>query len=95
MSTVHVDGADFVVEAEDVARAFGMDATEVLRHLKGGTITTRCEKGVGEHEGRHRLIFSHEGCVLRLTVDEAGKVLSRAVFARPPDRDRERGGASR
>ncbi len=84
MSTVQVDGEAFVVEADDLAGAFGMDAAEVLRRLKAGMLTSRCEQGIGEHEGRHRLIFSHEGRVLRLTVDGDGRILSRTVFAAPP-----------
>ena len=84
MSTVQVDGEAFVVEADDLAGAFGMEAAEILRRLKAGTLTSRCEQGIGEHEGRHRLIFSHEGRMLRLTVDGDGRILSRAVFAAPP-----------
>ena len=87
MSVVWIDGEDFIVEAEDLAGAFGMEAEEVLRCLRAGLLTTRCEKGVGEHDGRHRLIFSHEGRVLRLTVDRDGKVLSRALFAQRPARE--------
>ena len=67
MSVVRIDGEDFIIEAEDLASAFGMEAEEVLRRLSEGLLTTRCEKGVGEHDGRHRLTFSHEGRVLRLT----------------------------
>ncbi len=84
MSTVHVDGGAFVVEAEDLARGFGVDAAEVIQALRDGIVTSRCEKGIDEHDGRHRLIFSHKGRVLRLTVDDAGRILSRAVFAPPP-----------
>lgn len=84
MSTVHIDDEAFVVEAEDLARAFGVHASEIIQGLREGLVTSRCEKGIDEHDGRHRLIFAHQGRVLRLTVDGAGKVLSRAVFARPP-----------
>ena len=86
MSTVHIEGEAFVVEAEDLARAFGLDASEVIQALREGIVTSRCEKGIGEHDGRHRLIFSYKGRVLRLTVDDAGRILSRAVFAPPPAR---------
>lgn len=81
---VNIDGEDFVVDAKDLADAFGVDAAEVLRRLRVGVLTSRCEKGVGEHAGRHRLIFSHGGRVLRLTVDADGAILSRVVYAPPP-----------
>ena len=86
MTAVHVDGEDFVVEAEELSRAFGVDPPEVIRWLREGILTSRCERGIGEHEGCHRLIFSHERRVLRLTVGDDGRVLSRAFFTRPPAR---------
>ena len=89
MSTVQIDGENFVIEAEDLARAFGMDAPEVLRRLRAGLLMTRCEKGIGEHAGCHRLSFSLEGRVLRLTVDGDGRILSRALIARPPAPERK------
>ncbi|MBR0671597.1 hypothetical protein GXW76_10480 [Roseomonas soli] len=87
MSAVHVDGEAFVVDAEDLARAFHVNTAEVFRSLREGILTSRCEKGIDEHEGRHRLIFSHHGRVLRLTVDGEGRILSRVVIARPPGRE--------
>lgn len=85
MSTVHVEGGTFVVEAEDLARAFGVDAAEILRDLRDGRLTSRCETGIAEDAGRHRLIFSRQGRRLRLTVDGGGRILSRAVFAPQPE----------
>ena len=81
---VRIDGEDFVVDANDLAGAFGLHAAEVLRKLRVGALTSRCEKGIGEHAGRHRLIFTHEGRVLRLTVDADGAIVSRVVYAPPP-----------
>lgn len=86
MSAVHIDGEDFVVEAEDLAHAFGMAAEEVIRDLQAGVLTSRCEKGMGEHDGRYRLTFSHHGSRLRLTLDGDGRIISRVMFARPPAR---------
>jgi hypothetical protein len=84
MSVVRIHGGEFVVEAEDLARAFGVTAGDVIRDLREGNLTSRCEKGIDEHEGRHRLIFSHKGRMLRLTVDREGRILSRMMVARPP-----------
>lgn len=95
MSAVRIDGEDFVVEAEDLARAFGVNADEVIRSLREGTLTSRCEKGIDEHEGRHRLIFSHQGRMLRLTVDGDGRILSRVMIAQPPAREPQPGSVAR
>jgi len=84
MSAVQLDAGGFVVEAEDLAHAFGVTADAVVRDLRAGLLTSRCEKGIGEHDGCHRLIFSHQGRTLRLTVDGDGRIVSRVVFARPP-----------
>ena len=81
---VHIDGGDFVVDADELARGFGLDATEVLRKLQEGALTSRCEKGIDEHAGRHRLVFTHEKRILRLTVDADGAILSRMMYAPPP-----------
>ena len=86
MSTVQIDAGGFVVEAEDLARAFGVTEDAVLRDMRAGLLTSRCEKGIDEHEGRHRLIFTHQGRTLRLTVDDEGRIVSRVVFAEPPAR---------
>jgi len=91
MSAVRIDCGDFVVEADDLARAFGVNADDVIRDLRKGILTSRCEKGVDEHEGRHRLIFSHQGRMLRLTVDGEGRILSRMMVARPPAAERKLG----
>ena len=91
---VRIDGEDFVVDANDLAAAFGMDAAEVFGKLQAGLLTSRCEKGIGEHAGRHRLIFSHKGRFLRLTVDADGAILSRVTHAPPPpDRRCEKAGS--
>ncbi|WP_373290348.1 DUF6522 family protein [Neoroseomonas lacus] len=47
-------------------------------------LTSRCAEGIGEHAGHHRLIFTHRGRVLRLTVDAAGAIVYRVMFAPPP-----------
>ena len=77
----------FQVEAELIAEGFGLTPDEVNRRMREGLMTSRCEKGVGEDEGRWRLTFYSGGRVLRLTLDTDLNVISRASFdaSRRPD----------
>ncbi|MFC7704371.1 DUF6522 family protein [Plastorhodobacter daqingensis] len=78
MSGVTREGEGFVVEAALLAEGLGLQADEVPELMRSGQISSRCEKGTGEHEGRWRLSFRLGGRTLRLTVDGAGRILARA-----------------
>lgn len=83
MTQIEMSGESFVVDAELIADAFRIEPEEVRRRMQSGAITSRCEKGMDEDEGRWRLVFHHDGRALRLTVDGTGRVLGRATFAAP------------
>ncbi|TFL17255.1 DUF6522 family protein [Jannaschia formosa] len=83
MTGIEMGEEGFVVDAQIVAEAFRIEAPDVRRLLQSGAMTSRCEKGVDEDEGRWRLVFFHGGRALRLTVDGTGALLSRATFAAP------------
>ena len=51
--------------------------------MRQGQITSRCEQGMDKDAGRWRLSFFHRNRALRLTVDEEGRILSRARFDTP------------
>lgn len=80
MSGVERDGDRFVLEAQVVARAFGLSPEETRRRMREGQITSLCEAGEEEHAGRWRLTFRHQGRALRLVVDEKGEILNRSTF---------------
>ncbi|WP_299822303.1 DUF6522 family protein [uncultured Jannaschia sp.] len=73
----------FVVDADILADAFGIKAAGIRNLMQSGAITSRCEKGADEDEGRWRLAFFHGGRALRLTVDETGRILGRSRFDAP------------
>ena len=75
--------AGFEVEAELIGDAFRIEPSEVTALMRSGTITSLCERGVSEDEGRWRLTFFHGGRALRLTVDGMGEILLRATFDAP------------
>lgn len=83
MTGIDPTGEGFQVEAELIAEGFGLTQDEVSRRMRDGRMTSRCEKGTGEDEGRWRLTFFSEGRTLRLTLGPDLEVISRASFAAP------------
>jgi hypothetical protein len=83
MSGIEIGDEGFVVDAAIVAEAFGLSAPDIQPMMRSGAITSRCEKGVDADAGRWRLTFFHAGRAVRLTVDEAGKLLTRSTFDAP------------
>lgn len=81
---VSIGAEGFVVEAGVLAEAFGLTPAEVAAAMREGLIVSRHETGIDADAGRHRLSFYHDGRVLRLTVDDSGRILSRAMFDAPP-----------
>lgn len=83
MTRVEISESGFVVDAKLLAEAFKIDAADVQSQMKSGAITSVCEQGVDADEGRWRLTFYHDNRALRLTVDQAGCVLSQSRFDAP------------
>ncbi len=73
----------FQVDAELIAEGLGLPPAEVTQRMRDGRITGRCEKGMGEDEGRWRLTFYSGGRALRLTIGPDLDILSRASFDAP------------
>ena len=83
MSGIEIGDEGFVVDAAIVAEAFGLPAPDIQPMMRSGAITSRCEKGVDADAGRWRLTFFHAGRAVRLTVDEAGELLTKSTFDVP------------
>lgn len=80
MTPVERNADDFVIDASLLADAFGLSLEETRARMRAGTITSRCEAGVGEDAGRWRLTFHHGGRACRFIVDAGGHILTRATF---------------
>ena len=77
---VTFDDDGIEVDATVIAEGMGVQPQDVLERLRSGTITTRCEKGMDEDEGRYRLTFLSQSRRLQLIVDGSGKILKRGVI---------------
>lgn len=89
MTEVTVTADGFVVDAELIGAALGIDAASVPARMRAGEITSRCETGIDDDAGRFRLLLFCGDRALRLTVDGQGKVLARATFSAPRRRGRD------
>ena len=91
MSGVTITAEGFEVDANLVAKAFGLEQSTLQDLMRAGEVTSICETGVDADAGRFRLTFRHQARVLRLTVDAAGHVLGHSTFDAPrPDQGKAR-----
>lgn len=68
------------VEASAIASGLGLDADQVPALMRRGEITSICETGVGDDEGRRRLTFFFRNIRLSLVIDTAGRLLERGAI---------------
>lgn len=76
---VEIADGDIVIDAALLAPLFGIAAAEVPGLMRAQAITSICERGTGEDEGRYRLSFFHRNRRVRLSVDPAGRVVQRSA----------------
>ncbi|MBV6418044.1 MAG: hypothetical protein CMLOHMNK_02824 [Steroidobacteraceae bacterium] len=76
LAKVEFDGESFSVDAALVARGFGVTPVLLRSLMRRGKIVSRCERGMGEDAGKHRLTFLYGVRRLRLLVDDAGNVIT-------------------
>lgn len=68
------------LDATVVAAGLKISPTDLLQRLRDGTVTTRCETGVGEDAGRLRLTFFSDNRRLQLVADHNGAIIQRRVL---------------
>lgn len=66
------------IEASVIGAGLGIEPAQVQAGLDDGTISTLCERGVGEDLGRYRVTFYCGKRRLRLMVDAGGRILETA-----------------
>lgn len=80
MAMIEFEDGGIQVDAMVVAEGFKIDPSLVQARMREGKITTLCERGIDDDEGRHRLTFFSENRRLRLLVDEEGNILHRSAI---------------
>ncbi len=79
-------GDGFAIEAEDLGALLGLPADEVRQEMRENRISTRFEKGAGEHAGTWRVTFRRGHDRAQLTVDDAGRELRLSRVSWTPPR---------
>ncbi|HET6629801.1 MAG TPA: DUF6522 family protein [Woeseiaceae bacterium] len=77
---VDVEDDGFVVDLALLARLLDVPASDVQALMREGRITSRCEKGVGEHNDQFRLTFFYGNRRACVRVDPSGRVLTQSVI---------------
>jgi hypothetical protein len=79
-TSIELQADGFQVDASLVAEGLGVEVSRVPALLRSGEITSVCERGVGDDEGRYRLTFFHRGKRLRLVIDEGCRLIRRSII---------------
>jgi hypothetical protein len=78
----------FLIDASLLSELLNVPAPRVQVLMRQREITSRCERGEGEHKGQYRLTVFHKGRRARLIANESGDVVQRSVVdfgdRRPP-----------
>jgi hypothetical protein len=77
---IEIDRNAILVEAAIIAEGLGLAASRMPALIRSGEVTSICERGVGEDQGRYRLTFFHAGKRLRLVVDSEGRLIRRSTI---------------
>lgn len=80
MAMIEFEDGGIQVDAAVVAEGLKIDPSLVQTRMREGKITTLCERGIDDDDGRHRLTFFSESRRLRLLIDEKGNILHRSAI---------------
>ncbi len=74
-----LDG-DFLIDAGLLGELLGLPASRVPELMRDGEITSVCERGVDDDEGKFRLTFFYGNRRVRLNTEGIGRVVRRSVI---------------
>lgn len=79
MATIEFEDGALKVDATIIGESLGIEPARVQGLMRGGEITSLCERGIDDDAGQYRLTFFYESARFRLIVDEAGNVVQRST----------------
>lgn len=80
MGTIEFQDGAVQIDARVIGEGLGIDPSVVQKCIREGKITSRCERGIAEDEGRYRLTFFAERRRFRLVIDTTGSVVRRSTI---------------
>jgi hypothetical protein len=79
LGTLPMHEIEIQVDASIVGESLGLEPFEVQSLMRERKLTSSCERGVDEDEGRYRLTFFLGSRRLRLIIDGAGQIIRRSL----------------
>lgn len=70
-----ISASGFELDAAIVAAVFRISPEEIMSRIRDGKLTTQCEKGIDEDQGRHRLTFFLASRQARFVINNSGTIL--------------------
>jgi len=80
MAMIEFEDGAIQVDVAFVAKGLRIEPSLVQERMRDGKITTLCERGIDDDEGRHRLSFFSENRRFRLVVDDNGNVVQKSAI---------------
>lgn len=80
MGMIEFQAGAIQIDSRVIGEGLNMDPSIVQEFIREGKITSRCERGIEEDEGRYRLTFFSKHCRFRLVIDSMGNVIQRSTI---------------
>jgi hypothetical protein len=80
MGMIEFQAGAIQIDSKVIGEGLNMDPSVVQELIREGKITSRCERGIEEDEGRYRLTFFSKQSRFRLVIDSMGNVIQRSTI---------------
>lgn len=80
MAMVEFEDGALQVDVAVIAKGLGIEPPLVQEGMRDGRITSLCERGVDEDEGRHRVTFFSGSRRFRFIIDDEGDIVQRSAL---------------
>ena len=80
MGMIEFQAGAIQIDARVIGEGLNMDPSTVQEFIREGKITSRCERGIEEDEGRYRLTFFSTQRRFRIVIDSTGTVIQRSTI---------------
>ena len=77
MTSIEFGNGEVLVDAAVIANGLKLEPEAVQEMMREGRITSLCERGIGEDDGRYRLTFFSGNRRFRLIVNDNGGIVQR------------------
>lgn len=80
MGMIEFQAGAIQIDSMVIGEGLKMDPSVVQELIREGKITSRCERGIEEDEGRYRLTVFNTQRRFRIVIDSTGTVIQRSTI---------------